>query len=308
MKNRTDAEFKKFVNDITKELCPKNKDTINKMIENIRNDMKKYIINSDIKSLVLGVSGGLDSALISAIFGKNSGIPIPLIGISIPMSSTNAHKEQAQWVGDTYCDFFREFNAWDFPTNDFNEDSVFNIIGDVLSKNNDIAGKPQSEKMWNVRQGNIKARLRMITLYDVARNNNGMVLSTDNYSELLAGFWTLHGDVGDYGAIQELFKGSEVPALAKYLGVREDIINQAPSDGLGVTEENTDEAQLGMSYKEFDAVVAIEFGIVKNRDLVERYNKLKDENHPIIIKALKREKNFRFKRENPYNIKRKNIM
>ena len=100
------------------------------------------------------------------------------------------------------------------------------------------------------RQGNIRARLRMITLYNLAHKVAGCVGSTDNFSELAAGFWTLHGDVGDIAPIQSLNKSWEVPMLAKMLDVPQATVEAVPTDGLGIS--NSDADQLGMSYLEFD--------------------------------------------------------
>jgi len=110
----------------------------------------------------------------------------------------------------------------------------------------------------NVLQGNIKARLRMVTLYDLARRTNGLVLSTGQRSEdEYMKFFTIAGDIGDMAPIFSVGKGFELPAIAYSLGIREDIITQAPSDGLQVTEANTDEEQLGANYKEVDTIISI---------------------------------------------------
>lgn len=218
----------------------------NATIKRIRNEVKSYVEKNNLQSLVVGVSGGLDSACVAALCQKEY-TGVPLIGVSIPMSSTNAHKDQAKWVGETYCDAFEEFNGWD-------NNDLFNVIEgtDSIAEK---AGFSVDSFPKNVLQGNMKARLRMITLYDLARKTNGLVLSTDNLSEFQMGFWTICGDVGDFGPIQNIGKGFELPKIAEMLGVREDIIVQPPSDGLMVTEDNTDEAQLGASYKEVDTIM-----------------------------------------------------
>jgi hypothetical protein len=108
----------------------------------------------------------------------------------------------------------------------------------------------EDTKAIRVRKGNIRARLRMITLYNLAQLHGGFVASTDNLSELGAGFWTLHGDVGDYSPIQSLLKSWEVPYLAQLNGVPESTVRAKPTDGLGI--DSGDEAQLGASYLEWD--------------------------------------------------------
>lgn len=216
------------------------------IVGRMRRFITDYVYQNKLKSLVVGVSGGLDSAVVAALCQEKY-TSVPLIGLHIPMNSLNEYKEQSGWVGANYCSVYDDLHYLD-------RDAP-KIIDDVIFGNENVSC-PSDEKR-DIRQGNIKARLRMITLYDMARLNDGLVLSTDNYSELLAGFWTLHGDVGDLAPIQYVFKGFELPAIARVLGVREDIITQAPSDGLGVTDENTDEAQLGCDYKTFDAIMAV---------------------------------------------------
>ena len=270
------------------------------VIANIRKQMREYVESNKIKSLVLGVSGGLDSACVAALCQeKYTGVP--LIGISIPMSSTNAHKEQARWVGENYCTSFEEFNGWDK-----------NGLFEILEKTDSIAanaGFDVTQFPKAILQGNLKARLRMITLYDMARKTNGLVLSTDNLSELQMGFWTICGDVGDYGPIQNVGKGFELPVIAAGLGVREDIINQPPSDGLMVTEDNTDEAQLGASYKEVDVIMGAYLDTL-NGNYKSRLFKLVGEDTEAakkVANVITRYENSAFKRNGTINLSREQI-
>lgn len=217
----------------------------------IRRRVTDYVYQNKLKSLVVGVSGGLDSAVVSALCQeKYTGVP--LIGLHIPMNSLDEHKEQAGWVGAEYCSAYDNVHYLDRDAPKIIDDVIFG--NETITFPDSLLGVIQHNTI-PVRQGNIKARLRMITLYDMARACNGLVLSTDNYSEYLAGFWTLMGDVGDMGPIQYVWKGLELSKIAEILNIREDIITQAPSDGLGVTEENTDEAQLGCDYKTFDSIM-----------------------------------------------------
>lgn len=281
----------------------------NEVINTIRNIIQKYVSDNKLKSLVIGVSGGLDSACVAALCQeKYTGVP--LIGISIPMSSTNAHREQAEWVGKTFCSTFKEFSGWDSQI-----ENIFNTLEDT----NDIAieaGFNCESFPTSVLKGNLKARMRMITLYDMARKTEGMVLSTDNLSEFQMGFWTICGDVGDFGPIQNIGKGYELPAIAKYLGVREDIISQPPSDGLMVTEDNTDEAQLGANYKEVDTIMGLKSD--KNSPIIddELRMELRDQMYSIdinsedgkkIVKVLRRFESLEYKRNGTINLTRKEI-
>jgi NAD+ synthetase len=138
-------------------------------------------------------------------------------------------------------------------------------------------------KDQNIRKGNIRARLRMITLYNLASKLGGCVASTDNFSELAAGFWTLHGDVGDVSPIQALTKSWEVPAL-----------EAKPTDGLGIA--NGDEDQFGFSYLEFDlALFKIMRGGIDLDSLTER-------DREIVEAVISRVRSTTYKRSNPFNL------
>jgi NAD+ synthetase len=144
----------------------------------------------------------------------------------------------------------------------------------------------------------------MIYLYNLAQKHGGMVLSTDNYTELMLGFWTLHGDVGDYGPIAMLWK-TEVYECAKWL-INNDLIfleqqyalqrciDATPTAGLGTTISDLD--QLAAStYAEVDALL--------QEYIVERKRGEKLINHPVIMRHL----NSEFKRNNPCNVPRERI-
>lgn len=272
----------------------------NAVVATIRKRVKEYVQTNGIKSLVLGVSGGLDSACVAALCQeKYTGVP--LIGISIPMSSTNAHKEQARWVGENFCSVFEEFDGWD-------KNELFGVLEktDALAEK---AGFCVDSFPKPLLQGNLKARLRMVTLYDLARKTGGLVLSTDNLSEFQMGFWTICGDVGDFGPIQNVGKGFELPVIAKALGVREDIITQDPSDGLGVTAANTDEAQLGASYKEVDVIMSIYLDKLGN-SYKSRLFKLIGEDPEVakkVVNVISRYENSMFKRKGTINLTREQI-
>ncbi len=291
--------FENLVKDVGAILTPYNgRATV--VISNIRKQVREYVEANGIKSMVLGVSGGLDSACVAALCQeKYTGVP--LIGISIPMSSTNAHKEQARWVGENFCTAFEEFEGWD-------KNELFSVLEktDALAEK---AGFGVESFPKPLLQGNLKARLRMVTLYDLARKTNGLVLSTDNLSEYQMGFWTICGDVGDYGPIQNVGKGFELPVIAAALGVREDIITQDPSDGLGVTAANTDEAQLGASYKEVDVIMSIYLDQLGN-SYKSRLFKLIGED-PVTAKkvanVITRYENATYKRRGTINLTREQI-
>jgi len=278
-------------------LCTDYKSMFENIIKNGLDYLKKY---PNVKTMVVGLSGGIDSALTAAIARKicDRHAQYKLIGVSIPIVTNKKSEIQlAQYIGEDFCHKFKEIKSIN---------TIFKIFGRF------IKAKTLPEK---IRLGNLKARLRMLTLYDIAHRNDGIVLSTDNLSEFNLGFWTLHGDVGDLGLIQGLWK-TEVYGLARYLSdeyhkiftygkytrwVHYDLrsksldwsIEAVPTGGLGVSDSDFD--QLGVkSYEEADKIL-IEYINTRDKKL---------ESHPIIERHLK----YIFKHENPYNIPRGNII
>jgi NAD+ synthetase len=260
---------------------------------NIRNILKNYIIENKLKALILGVSGGIDSTLCAALAKPVcKELNIPLIGRSLP---TNTNKQceilRAYDVGKTFCDDFKEVDIG-YITKQISE-----FIDIDVQFTDDVPGK--------IRKGNIKARMRMVYLYNLAHANSGMVLSTDNLTERMLGFFTIHGDECDFGMIQNLWK-TEVYELAKYLiTISENEnekncllegINAVPTDGLGIT--NSDLEAFGVdSYEKIDRIL---------RDyIVTGYvGGAADLNNPIV----KRHIATGFKRNLPYNIERTSFL
>jgi len=268
-----------------------------KMFDNTTKKLSDYIISSGVKSLVLGVSGGIDSALVAALARHaidKSGTGIPLIGRSIVIE-TNKEDEisRADSIGGYFCD-------------DFEEIDLTNLFFDNLTEL-DLGDMDEDSYAGKIAKGNIKARIRMIQLYHLAGVTGGMVLGTDNYTELLMGFWTLNGDVGDYGMVQNLWK-TEVYGLSSYIVDMyrrlnchframslNDCIDATPTDGLGIT--NSDLDQLGAdSYEEVDQIMIGYLNLPDDCKLMVT--------HPVIT----RYNATHFKRENPYNIPREDIV
>ena len=215
-------------------------DNIVELRDGLVSDLVKYKDTYSIETVVLGMSGGIDSALTASLF-RDAGYRV--IGVTLPIEQhpdeTMRGVEACEKLGIEHLqvDLTKEFKSMC--------DGISHLDSNINRFNDD-----EDEKDVKIRRGNIKARLRMITLYNLASLHKGFVASTDNFSELAAGFWTLHGDVGDVAPIQSLTKSWEVPAMAELQGVPESIILAKPTDGLGVA--NGDEDQFGCSYLEFD--------------------------------------------------------
>jgi len=206
--------------------------------------IKSYVNQNHINVVVLGLSGGIDSTVVAALCKAGN---IPLIGVSLPCS-TNADVENdaAKAAGTEFCDTFKVVNLQE----------PYEVMEKFCTE---ASGKEKTP----ISQGNIKARLRMITLYDIASKVGGIVLDTDNLTEHFLGFWTLHGDESDFNPIGGLWK-HEVYALARYM--KENVYKDSkaleasialiPTDGNGV-KEGGDLAQiaLGKTYDDVDEIL-----------------------------------------------------
>lgn len=216
-----------------------------KIFTNIINTLRKYLhANTHLCSLVVGLSGGIDSALtcVLACEALHDVPEVKLIGRSIPIE-TNTPQEttRAKDIGKNFCD--------QFEIKDLTEAYKALYKALVAGSGRDMENTTDEK----IRRGNMKARVRMAYIFDLAHLNKGMVLSTDNYTELLLGFWTLHGDVGNFGLLQYLWK-TEVYGLARYLVKKyrdqmnhekaealQACIDAIPTDGLGITGSDFDQ-------------------------------------------------------------------
>jgi NAD+ synthase len=225
-------------------------------IQFIKNWIKNYCNSMEKKpdSLVVGVSGGIDSAVVSTISAmtgmKVKALSMPIRQLKFQDDLSRAH---LKWLKNK------------FPNVDeviINLDEVFNSFKKTLGQfDNELAF------------ANSRARLRMATLYQVAGANNGIVVGTGNKIEDFGvGFFTKYGDGGvDISPIADCLK-SQVWEMGKELKILEDIINAAPTDGLW-EDGRTDERQLGMSYED------LEKAMLNSKDKnYEKYLKIRKRN------------------------------
>lgn len=179
----------------------------------------EYVTSNNLKAMVLGISGGIDSTVVAAICHEVSKkTDIPLIGRSLPIKNKEDEFSVSELVGEAFCDEFKVFNL----SNSYKA-SLFDLCADAglikdckgydwywVSDLEELTGRTP------IANGNLQARCRMKHLYDIASIRKGLVMSTDNQTEYQLGFWTIHGDVGDFDPIQDLWK-TEVYGLANYL-------------------------------------------------------------------------------------------
>ena len=222
----------------------------------ISNWIKDYVEQMPIKaeSLVIGISGGIDSSVSSTLSAMTG---LRTIVLSMPIKQKSAQHDLSlahqKWLKKNYqnveghtIELDRLFKSFEGTLNNFSNEHGM---------------------------ANSRARLRMTTLYQVAAANKGIVVGTGNKVEDFGvGFYTKYGDGGvDISPIADCNK-TEVWELGKELGILEEIINAAPTDGLW-DDGRTDEGQLGLSYKELEEAMNNENSV--NR---EKYNSIRNAN------------------------------
>ena len=184
-------------------------------------------------SLVVGVSGGIDSAVVSTICAA-SGMKTKVLSMPIRQikQQDDLSKAHCNWLVHNFK----------------NVESVIVDLDSVFDEFEKAVGKNSNEHAF----ANSRARLRMTTLYQIAGSNNGIVVGTGNKVEDFGvGFYTKYGDGGvDISPIADCTK-SQVWEMGRELGVNQAIIDAAPTDGLWADGRN-DEQQLGMSYQELE--------------------------------------------------------
>lgn len=207
-----------------------------KIIENITDWLKNYSLKYNTNGFIIGISGGVDSAVTSTLCAK-TGLPVLCLDLPI-LQNKNEHNRaisHIKWLQNEYENVF--YKSIDLS-------KAFTSFKDSVEIN--------SNKNNLLSLANSRSRLRMATLYYFAGIQNRLVAGTGNKVEDFGiGFYTKYGDGGvDISPIADLYK-SEVFEIAKELEIINDIINAKPTDGLW-DDDRTDEDQIGATYQEIE--------------------------------------------------------
>jgi len=205
------------------------------LLDGLGDFLQDYLRSSGLATYVMGLSGGIDSSFLAALLHQRG---IPYLGFCLPIDTNTPEETQRGLnVARIYASPPRGVS--------------YEHLQDFTALYRQISGTfaaicPHSNP---VAEGNLKARTRMLFLYHMAQLHGGCVLSTDQLDELLTGFWTLHGDVGDVSPIQLVPKSVEYD-LARMLCDRladpaplQAAIEAVPTDGLGISRSDLDQLE-----------------------------------------------------------------
>lgn len=241
------------------------------LIDRIVAWIKQYADDNKITSLVVGVSGGIDSALVSTLCAKTS---LPTYVVSMPIRQKDDQLSRAH----SHIDWLKSNFSKNVIPIETNLTRLFEVF--EVSMNHTLVTDGFCGESFNSELGfaNSRSRLRMTILYQIATSRNGIVVGTGNKVEDFGvGFFTKYGDGGvDISPIADLLK-SEVRKLAILSGITQSIIDAPPTDGLWESDR-TDEEQIGATYDELEKAM---FGVLeseRDREVMNIYESLHNKN------------------------------
>ena len=216
--------------------------------------LNDYYWEHNIKAFVVGVSGGIDSAVVSTLCAKTE---LPTYVLTMPLHSKKENTKLSNAHAKALMKKYSNVRVVEVDLSNTYESLLFDIDQDFVTN-----------KLANA---NTKSRLRMVTLYQIAGSVGGIVVGTGNKVEDYGiGFYTKYGDGGvDIAPIADLYK-TEVRELGGYLGVMNQIIDATPTDGLW-DDGRSDEDQIGATYAELEE--AMENGTGKGVDILYKFNR-----------------------------------
>lgn len=238
--------------------------------------LKDTFAAQKIDHAVIGLSGGIDSA-------------VSFFLIKEVLPPEKIHVTHMYYFKSVFDAIEKAVKAANIPEQNIHLVSIKDAV-DAAAKINGVSESEDNK----LRIGNIAARIRMIVLFDLAKKHNALVVGTENRSEYLLSYFTRFGDqASDIEPIEHLYK-TQVYQLAKYLGVPEAIMQQAPTAGLW--QGQTDEGQFGFTYEEADQVLYL---AVDKQTPIAEIEKQGFTNAKAILAW--REKNL-FKHNTPYTL------
>ncbi|HOQ09578.1 MAG TPA: NAD(+) synthase [Syntrophomonadaceae bacterium] len=228
------------------------------VVDYLVNWLREQVALAGAEGVVVGVSGGVDSAL-AAVIAKRA-FPDNCMALILPCESQISDRLDSQM-------FLEEF---EIPYRVVELDNIYTLLLTQFQSYIKIEGSK-----GRLLRANIKPRLRMIALYYSAQGRNYLVLGTSNKSELSVGYSTKYGDNAvDLQLLGDLLK-TEVYELARYLKIPDYIISKPPSGGLW--EGQTDEEEMGVTYRDLDRYLATGQGEPKVVEKIEKM--IKDSEH-----------------------------
>lgn len=241
-----------------------------RIVSFIRNTFQKQ----GIEKAVIGISGGIDSA--TSLYLLKDSIPLENIQVVTLPYFDNQLEDIAELTASIYL-----------PKENFKTIPIKSMVDPIMNA-------LKISEFDLVRKGNIMARVRMITLFDLAKKMGGLVCGTENRSESLLGYFTRFGDeASDIEPIRHLYK-TQVYELARHLGVPKSIIDKKPSANLW--NDQTDEEEFGFSYEEADQVLCLHF------DKKLSVEEIKEQGLKNVEQILEFAKKNSYKHKVPYSI------
>jgi NAD+ synthase len=244
-----------------------------KETENIINFIRKYYKENKLKGVVLGISGGKDSAVVAALFSKAIG-PENVLGVTLPCHSEKTDTTDAIKVAQKYG----------FELINLDLTNIFDTYQEEVYKLGNF-----TEHQLKNSTINLKPRLRMSSVYYLAalyseiKGGTYIVAGTSNKCELFVGYFTKGGDSTHDIAVISDFTVEEVIKIGEYLEVPEEVIHKVPSDGLS---NQTDEDKLGVKYSDIAKYINNEELDIETKNKIEKLHK--NANHKFNIPKYER--------------------
>lgn len=239
--------------------------------------IKNTVHNAGFFRVVVGLSGGVDSAVSTALGVAALGAKNIYVGL-FPYGELNKEGlEDAKLV----------ISQLDIPSSNIISLNIKPLVDSIVALDS---------SMDNLRRGNIMVRMRMIQLFDLSKKFNALVLGTENKTEYLLGYFTRFGDeASDLEPIRHFYK-TQVKQLAIYLGIPEKIIKKPPTAGMW--QGQTDEGEFGFTYEEADKILYLYADLKKSREEIEKMGFKKE----VVEKVISRVEANKFKHKLPYKL------